>query len=205
MPQQVLVIHGGTSFKTYEDYFSYLKNKRIDLDKLRYRRWKDNLREDLGEKYDVLLPTMPNSKNANYKEWKILFEKILERLNDNIILVGHSLGGIFLAAYLSENKIDKKIVATILVAAPFKDEIKGESLKKFALPKSLDLFSKQSKVIYLLHSKDDPVVPFNHIKEYKKQLPSAVIKVFTKKGHFSQKHFSEIVQIIKDIKRGSSS
>lgn len=62
------------------------------------------------------MPQFPNKQNAQYEEWKILFGKILNALDDNIILIGNSLGAIFLVKYLSENKIDKKIQKTILLA-----------------------------------------------------------------------------------------
>ncbi len=43
MKQQVFVIHGGTAFDTYEEYFEYLKNKEVSLEKLQGRDWKMNL------------------------------------------------------------------------------------------------------------------------------------------------------------------
>ena len=67
-----------------------------------------NLDKVLGGGYEVLIPQMPNSQNARYSEWKILFEKIISILDDEIILIGHSLGGIFLVKYFSENDYAKK-------------------------------------------------------------------------------------------------
>src|SRR4030043_1684983 len=103
MKQQVVIIHGGTSFDTYEDYLSFLKNQEISLEKLKVRNdWKYNLQEKLGENFEILMPQMPNKTNAHYKEWKIWLERIIPLFNENIILIGQSLGGIFLAKYLSE-------------------------------------------------------------------------------------------------------
>jgi predicted alpha/beta-fold hydrolase len=47
---------------------------------------------------------MPNKLNARYHEWKIFFEGILSKLDreDEITLVGGSLGGCFLLKYFSE-------------------------------------------------------------------------------------------------------
>ena len=104
MKKQVVVIHGGDTFKTYEQYLRFLK--RFDIDFERYRSgkndWKTNLREALGEEYEVIAPVMPNKNNAKYPEWQIWFEKFIPFLNGEIILVGHSLGGTFIAKYLSE-------------------------------------------------------------------------------------------------------
>lgn len=207
MKKQIIVIHGGTSFATYKDYLSYLKNKEIKIEKLRPRKeWKNYLASKLSARYDVLLPLMPNATNARYQEWKIWFDNITKVLNNKIVLVGHSLGGIFLAKYLSENIFPKKIAAVILVAAPFDDsdddtERAGskESLKDFALPSSLKKLAKQCDKIYLLHSQDDPVVPFKQLEKYKNALPNAKAIVFKDRKHFNQETFPEIVKIIKSV------
>src|SRR4051812_18846652 len=112
MKQQILVIHGGDTFETYEEYIRDLKKSKLDLNQIRKVGWKQNLAKKLGKNFDVLSPKMPNALNARYKEWEIWFEKIIPLLDKNIVLVGHSLGGIFLVKYLSENSFPKKIKAT---------------------------------------------------------------------------------------------
>lgn len=200
MKKQIVIIHGGTTFDTHEDYIEYLKTKKIDLESLRsHRDWKGNLGKKLGKGYEVLLPRMPNSTNARYKEWEILFGKILLLLGKNAVLVGHSLGGIFLAKYLSRNVAPRKIKATILVAAPFDGASGDESLSDFVLPKSLEKFSKQSKNIFLVHSKDDPVVSLKELKKYKKALSSAKEIILKGRGHFNKEAFPEIVTEIKNL------
>lgn len=200
MSKQVIIIHGGTTFDTYEDYISYLKNKEISLEKLKPRKdWKNTIAEKLGDDYEVLLPRMPNGTNARYEEWKIWFERIILFFKKDIILVGHSLGGIFLAKYLSENNFPRKIRATILVASPFDDENSEESLTDFALPTSLDNFATQSEKIFLIQSKDDPVVPFEQLGKYKQTLPNAREIIFDGREHFNQETFPEIIDLIKSI------
>jgi len=202
MKQQVVVIHGGTTFDTYEDYISYLKNKEISLDKLRLRKsWKNDLPGKLGDNFDVLLPRMPNGTNARYEEWKIWFERIIPFFNKGVILIGHSLGGMFLAKYLSENTFPKIIKAVLLIAAPFDDADSEESLANFKLPSSLERFAQQVKIIYLIQSKDDPVVPFEQLKKYKQALPNAKTMIFSNREHFGQETFPEMVQLIKKLKR----
>lgn len=196
--QQVLVIHGGTTFETYEDYITYLKNQEVYLERLRFKKdWKENLQSDLGKKYDVLLPVMPNKINARYLEWAIWFEKIIDQLDDNLILIGKSLGGIFLAKYLSENYLSKKIKAIFLVAAPFDEENSEEILGDFNLSFPLSKMTEQCEKIFLLQSKDDNVVLYEQALKYKKMLPKAELITFESKGHFSQGNFPEIVKLIK--------
>lgn len=199
MKKQILLIHGGTTFNTRKEYLSFLKNLKIDLDRYRKIGWKDTLRKELGAGFDLLLPKMPNPTNAGYEEWKILFKKIAPLLKKNVILIGHSLGGIFLAKYLSENKFPKKILATFLISAPYDEKDMGESLGGFVLPKSLKKLNKQGGKIFLYQSKDDKVVPYSHLKKYKKALPNAIVREFKKRGHFDQPKFPELVEDIKSL------
>ena len=160
--------------------------------------WSRNLAKDLGESYLMLTPKMPNSTNARYNEWKVWFENILTVLDEEIILIGHSLGGIFLVKYLSENKIDKKIKATFLLGAPFDEELGEESLADFALPKDLSGFTTQAGKMFFLHSQDDPCVPFDQLEKYQKSLPSAECLVFENKGHFNEEKFPELADLIRE-------
>ncbi len=201
--KQVVVIHGGTSFKTYKDYISRLKSREINIEKLRSRKdWKDTLTTELGEDYEVLMPRMPNGANAKYVEWEIWFNRIAEVLNNDLILIGHSLGGIFLAKYFSKNIFPKTVKAVILLAAPYDDTDdveRGESLADFLLPASLEKFSKQVNKIYLIHSKDDPVVQFTQLAKYQQSLPKAEAVIFENREHFNQETFPEIIKIIKSV------
>lgn len=199
MAQQILVINGGNAFETYDEYLDYLKNKELTLEELNYKGWKDRLSENLGNGYKVFNPRMPNDKNARYAEWKIWFEKFLPLLDHDLILIGHSLGGIFLTKYLSENKIDKNILATFLVAAPFNTTGK-HPLVDFVISENISGLAKQGGQIFIYHSSDDKVVPYSNCEDYKKALPNATIRVFETNGHFHQTEFPEIIDDIKSIK-----
>jgi len=199
MSKQVLIIHGGTTFDTQEDYINHLKTKDLVLEKFcREPGWKELLAQKLGEDYMVLNPKMPNATNARYDEWKLWFERIYQLLDEKPILIGHSLGGIFLAKYLSENNLPHKAAALILIGAPFDDEI-DEPLTDFLFSDSLENINSQVSKVFLVHSKDDPVVPFSHLAKYKKALPEATELVFTDREHFSMPDFPEMIELIKEI------
>lgn len=157
---------------------------------------------ELGDDYEILVPRMPNSNNAQYNEWKIYFSKIANVLNDEVVLIGNSLGGIFLAKYLSENTFPKKIRATILIAPPFDDIDSPDdrwSLMDFTLHVSLAKCAEQGGKIYLVYSQDDPIVSFAQLKKYQQALPSAQIMVFDNRQHFLHETFPEMVELIKLI------
>lgn len=198
--QQVLVIHGGTPFDTYDDYIRYLSARVPELSRIRTRRdWKDRLQESLGDSFDVLQPRMPNNMNAQYMEWELWFSKILDIADNNIILVGHSLGGIFLLKYLTEHPVQKHIKALHIVASPFDGTDMDESLASFTLTHPIDTVQTQVANIYLYYSSDDPAVPFAHAQLYTNALPYAVLRTFTDKGHFNQEAFPEIVEDIRRV------
>ncbi|PIP28385.1 MAG: hypothetical protein COX29_01375 [Candidatus Moranbacteria bacterium CG23_combo_of_CG06-09_8_20_14_all_35_22] len=197
MSQQILWIHGGNVHKSYEDYLEFLRKREIEKEDLIGRKkWINNLQHDLGDNFEVLSPRMPCGYNAKYTNWKIWFEKFFPFLKDNIILAGGSLGGIFLAKYLSENTLPVKIKATFLLAAPHSDDYLGD----FALGDSLEKFENQSDKIFLYHSEDDPLVNIAEIGKYSKALPKAEKVIFKDKGHFNKiKEFPEFVEKLKSL------
>ena len=200
MKQQIVVIHGGTTFDSYDNFLNYLKSQEIYLDRLRgLKNWKETLQNYLGHDFDVILAKMPNKNNAKYLEWAIYFNNLVPLLDDDLILVGHSLGGIFLAKYLSENKLPKKMLSVYLIASPFDNSLPGEDLVGgFKLGADLSLIEKNVKNINLLFSKDDQIVPLSHVEKYRVKLPRASFVIFeSKNGHFLVSEFPEIVKMIK--------
>ncbi|MCX6762465.1 MAG: alpha/beta hydrolase [Candidatus Moranbacteria bacterium] len=197
MKKQVIIIHGGDSFDTYEQFLDSLKNWEVTLESFFPKKgWKSNLQSELGDEYEVLTPRMPNKQNAKYEEWKIWFERMFPFTRDNAALVGHSSGGLFLAKYLSKNIFPKKISGLFLVAAPHS---KTEDIGDFALTQTLEKVWEQCQNIHLYQSQDDPVVPASEVEEYKKAWPDAKLHIFENRGHFNQESFPELVAEIKGL------
>ena len=197
MKKQVIVIHGGGVFANYKEYIAFLEKREINL---KYNGdWKKYLGRKLGKDFEVIYPEMPNYSSARYLEWKIWFEKIFPFLEKKVVLIGHSLGALFLARYLSENKFPKKVLATILVAAPYDDKKSIARSAGFVLKKDLSKIQDQSEKLIFYHSRDDNDVPFECFEKYKKFLPEASFKEFKGRGHFRQKSFPEIVREIRKV------
>jgi len=196
------MVHGGMTFKSNKDYLRYLKTRRIRIQKK--VNWAgDYLNKELGKKFEIIRPRMPLQDNAQYRDWKIYFERHIPYLRNNVILIGGSLGGIFLAKYLSEQKFPKKILATFLVCPPFDNTVVGEDLVSgFKLKSNLSLLEKNSKNLYLMFSKDDECVPVSHAEKYRNKLKNASIIIYkSKNGHFDVPKFPEIIKIIKSLKK----
>lgn len=194
---QILFIHGGSTFKTKKDFLYFLQNQNISIEK-RVKWSNEYLEGKLGHDFEIIRPSMPLKENAKYQEWKIHFEQYFPYLRDNIVLIGNSLGGIFLAKYLSENKFPVKIASLILVAPPFDNSLSGEDLVGgFKLKLNLSFIAQNCHRINLLFSEDDPLVTMAHAKKYQQKLPQANFVFFkSKNGHFKISEFPEIIQMI---------
>ena len=192
MKRQIFIIHGGDSFKTQRGYLKFLKNYKISLERYRAGKkdWKTDLHRKLGKNFEVFLPMMPNRINAKYKEWELWLNKFIPHMKTGAILIGHSLGGLFLAKYLSNNKITKKISAVFLIATPYNE---GD----FTTPKSFGLLEKQSGKLFLYQSRNDTIVPFKDLEKYRARLQSAIYRISKNQGHFN---VGSIPGLIKDIK-----
>ncbi len=205
MKKSVIYIHGGDSFGNYEDFLQHLRTRTIrDLPwSTSLPSWKRSLPVDLGEDFEVFLPSMPNSHNARYIEWKIWFERYFDYLHDGVILIGCSLGGMFLAKYLSENTLPVKVAALYLLAAPsgeFVYDPKDGDCTDFTFS-STDWATVGEKVpkIHIWHSEDDFVVPVAEAYWYKKHLPVAELRIFKDKNHFLLPDLPEILKSVRNL------
>ncbi len=198
--KQILMIHGGNTFRNEKDYLHYLKTRKISMEKKKI--WAlEYLDKELGKKFEIIRPQMPLKENAKYRDWKIYFERYFPYLRNNLILIGSSLGGIFLAKYLSEKKFPKKTLAVYIICPPFDNTLPGEDLiGGFTLKSDLSLVEKNCKNLTLMFSKDDLVVPVSHAEKYRNKLPNAKIIIYkSKNGHFLITKFPEIVKMIKEL------
>jgi predicted alpha/beta hydrolase family esterase len=149
------------------------------------------------------VPQMPCDKNAKYEEWEIWFKKHIPFLKDkNPVLIGHSLGAIFLLKYLSENNFPKKISQLHLIApAVYDDGLGPEKLSTFKSDlKKIKKIEKKCKELHLWHSKDDNICLFKNSEIIKSIIPSINFHIFKNKGHFKDYSFPEILKVIKNLK-----
>lgn len=198
MKKQVFYIHGGDSYTKYEDFLHDLSAKTI-RDPFGLERkviWTEKLRETLGAEFEVLMPTMPNKQNAKYEEWKIWFERHFAYLRDGVILVGWSLGGMFLAKYLTENKFPVTIKSVYLLGSPSGEFVGDCGDFSFSMENSVNLTENLEK-INVWHSEDDFVVPYQEFNLYKKHWKSANFVSFTDKNHFLVEELPELIDAIK--------
>lgn len=204
MKKQVFYIHGGESYENYDDFRERLKIGEIrDLPiSQTYTKWTKNLSADLGEDFEVFMPQMPNSQNAKYEEWKIWFERHFEHLNDGVILVGCSLGALFLYKYFIENTLPFSVKALILMASPLPELLPNEEKDcgDFIFEtNSAGVINQKAEKVIIMHSKDDFMVPYDHALKLKEALPEAELVTFEDKNHFLVEELPELVEKIREM------
>ena len=205
MKQQVFYIHGGSSYREYDDYLYDLTHKELwsKSDEESAKKWPATLRTELGDRYQVFTPSMPNSANSKYEEWAIWFERHFEFLDGDVILVGWSQGGMFLLRYLTENKLPFGVKALFILSAPLDYYVSAESKEDggyfYADPDKIPLLAERIGQIHILHSKDDFVVPYEHAERLAAALPEATLHTFEDKNHFLVPELPELIDLIKKV------
>lgn len=179
MKRSVLFIHGGGQ-------------GAYDADALLAQ----SLQKELGSAYDVKYPKMPLEEEAGYLDWKAQIAAELATLEDQVILVGHSVGGSILLKFLSEEQVVISIAGLFLISAPYFGD-KGWNYEELTL--SQDFPEKVSRIpyVFLYHSRDDEIVPFAHLALYGQKLPQATVRKIASGGHQLE---NDLRLIAKDIK-----
>ena len=157
----------------------------------------ESLRKELGSAYDVRYPRMPPDEDAGYLDWKAQIVAELARLEDQVILVGHSVGGSILLKFLSEEQVVISIAGLFLIAVPYFGGDENWNYEELTL--SQDFPEKLSRIprIFLYHSRDDEIVPFAHLALYAAKLPRAILRDFDGRGHQFRNDMTEIASDIR--------
>jgi predicted alpha/beta hydrolase family esterase len=158
----------------------------------------ESLRGELGPKYEVRYPRMPNEAEPDYDTWKAAIEKELSAMDDGAVLVGHSLGGTILINALAEGLPPRKLGAIFLVSAPFfgeggwqADDLKSGRALGEKLPKDTP--------IHLYHGLADAEVPPSHAELYARAIPQARLWRVAGRDHQFNDDLSDVAAAIKSL------
>ena len=155
-----------------------------------------SLQKALGTDYVLSYPKMQTDDTAADFGWLQEIRKEIGKLEDNVILVAHSLGASLLLKYLSENKVSKKVTGIFLVSTPFwkgKEKwLQGLKLREdFA-----EHLPKDSRIIFY-HCRDDEEISFDNLAFYRQNLPAATFREIESGGH---QLGNDLKLVAKDIK-----
>lgn len=185
--KQALLIRWAEVFDTQEKYFTFLEWYEVDPYKVK-KSWRDRLIFWLHNQVECFMPQMPNKRNADYRSWKIRFEKYLPYIdtNEETIIVVSSLWWTFILKRLSENSFPKKIAQLHLVCPASSNEgLIDENIADFEFNFSdLPHLVSQCEQIFLYHSTDDHIVPYTQSEKLAKHLPGVIFEKFDTRWHF---------------------
>lgn len=207
MNQQVIFINGGEPKENFESYHEMLRGQEYNPYQERFLNWNKTLWEKLWEDYEYLKTPLHDRNYADYEAWKIMFEKMIPYFHDEILIWATSLWGAFILKYLWENdwilnsKTGKKIkIKKLFLVAVAIEDTKDEVLGSFSfdIEQVYTRVSRWSQEIFIYHSLDDDIVPYEQSLKLNSYFPEAVFREFHDRGHFYLE--SEFPELLEDIK-----
>ena len=153
-----------------------------------------HLKSGLESSYDILALLMPDPDDPRFDAWGERIGQVLPRADAPLVLAGHSLGGSVLVKYLSEQELTLPISGLALIAAPYWSEDRGWSGADFMLHDDYANRLTGRCPIFLYHSRDDDVVPFEHLSFYATDLPTATMRALDGYGHYFREEADAIVR-----------
>lgn len=177
----VLIFH-GTGGDPLENWFPWLKG---ELEKKGCR---------------VFVPQFPHPKDHPLSDWLNVFKDYEKYINEDTILIGHSLGGIFLLRVLE--KLTKPIKAAFFVATP----IGIGSIRYFMSDFKFSGFDfnfgkigEMAKYFTVYHSDNDPYVSLENGEELAKKL-GIKLTFIPNAGHLNtEAGYTKFDLLLKDI------
>lgn len=155
------------------------------------------VRELTAQGIHTIAPPMPNPKKPNIEAWVEEVVKVVGGLDENTILVGHSLGVYVLLRYLDVCTGSGKLAKLILVAG-FAGHERQEQGKR-ALPEvDFAKIRQRAERIYSIYSDNDEVLPSEWSLQLGKVLGATNI-LDPGKGHFAGLHGCEELPSVRDI------
>jgi len=149
--------------------------------------WFPWLKKQLQEQgYDVIVPSFPTPEGQTLANWIKIFNQNISRIDNNTIMIGHSVGVAFILRVLE--RINKKIKAVYLVSGftsklgdPRFDNLNSTFVE---YPFNWEKIQQNCGSFHVFHSSSDPYVPIEFIEPFRHQL-QAKIRLIKDAGHFN--------------------
>ena len=180
--RRILFVQGGG-----EDVHDHWDNKLVE-----------SLRRELGPRYEVRYPLMPNEADPQVAAWGAALESEIAALETGAIVVGHSIGGTILINVLAERTPAVGLGAIVLIAAPFvghggwkTDDIETRADLGARLPPGVPVF--------LYHGDQDTTAPIAHVALYAAAIPHAHVRQLANRDHQLNNNLSEVASDIREL------
>ncbi|MDO8451733.1 MAG: alpha/beta hydrolase [bacterium] len=134
--------------------------------------------------FEVVVPAMPEADMPKLALWLPELQKIVGKPDEELFLIGHSIGSATIMRYLESLSEGDRIGGAVFVAG-FTDNLGLEELSNFfETPLDFEAMKKHCPKFVAIHSDNDPYVPLNHSDILKEKLGAKTI-IKHSAGHFS--------------------
>lgn len=169
--------------------------------------WYPWVKKQLEEKgFEVKVPEFPETDAPKLDKWLPLLQKQISAPNENLYLIGHSVGCITIMRYLETLSEDEKVGGVIFVAG-FTNALGCEELENFfQTPIDFEKIESKSKNGFVaIHSDNDPYVSLEEGEIFKEKLGAELI-IKHNMGHFSgpienEKSCTELPDVVESIEK----
>jgi predicted alpha/beta hydrolase family esterase len=158
----------------------------------------ESLQRELGPRYEIRYPLMPNEADPTFATWQMALRKELATLQTGAVVVGHSLGGTFLIHALADSAPETALGAVVLIAAPFvgpggweSDDIEPRSDLATRLPPGVP--------VWLYHGDQDDIAPVAHVELYAAAIPYARVRRLAGRDHQLNNNLAEVASDIRAL------
>ena len=138
--------------------------------------WYPESKKELEQEgFEVQIPNMPDTDNPQLKNWLPKLKEVADPPNENLFLIGHSLGGITILRYLEQLDENQKIAGVVFISACINALGYPEIENFFEKPINFEKIKTKAEYFVIIHSEDDPIVPVKHAHQFKKTLDGVLI------------------------------
>ncbi len=128
-----------------------------------YKNWLPYLKSQLGKrKLNCVVPNFPSPYKQDYESWSKILNSYLEigYITENTTFITHSLGGIFVAKFLTQNCVKVKKLITVAGFNHIKFEEDNSLYDSFYIKnEELEKLENYCEERICLYSDDDSFVP----------------------------------------------
>lgn len=168
-----------------------------------YKNWIPWLKKQLSKrKLDCIVPDFPTPYKQDYESWSKILKSYLDigYITESTTFITHSLGGIFIAKFLLENKIKVKKIITVagFNNLTFDDDM---SLYNSFYMNDVDLSNLEFYCLerFSLFSDNDPYVPQGNAEKFANIINSEKVLI-SNAGHFNEKYgYTEFTELLKYV------
>lgn len=147
--------------------------------------WYPKTKKELEQKgFEVIVPAFPDTEVPKFDKWLPKLKEIVGKPDEDVFLIGHSIGCITILRYLETLNDEEKIGGVVLVAG-FTDNLGFDELKNFfTTPINFEKIKQKANGFVAIHSDNDPYVSLKHGDIFKKEFDAELI-IKNNAKHFS--------------------